>query len=93
LKVGVHALRYVAATTQEAADDFFPGYARAITDVGKERGWPAVTRAHFDVQRGPEGALLIGDPDEVVEKIVRYNEAPGGISRINLPMNAARYLT
>src|SRR3989454_2300541 len=55
LKVGVHALGYVAATTQEAADDFFPGYARAVTDVGMERGWPAVTRAHFDVQRGPEG--------------------------------------
>jgi probable LLM family oxidoreductase len=89
LKVGVHALGYVAATTQEAADDFFPGYARAVTDVGKERGWPAVTRAHFDVQRGPEGALLIGDPDEVVEKIVRYNEALGGISRINFQMNAA----
>ena len=85
----MHALGYVAATTQEAADDFFPGYARAVTDVGKERGRPAVTRAHFDVQRGPEGALLIGDPDEVVEKIVRYNEALGGISRINLQMNAA----
>jgi alkanesulfonate monooxygenase SsuD/methylene tetrahydromethanopterin reductase-like flavin-dependent oxidoreductase (luciferase family) len=89
LKVGVHALGYVAATTQEAADDFFPGYARAVTDVGKERGWPPVTRAGFDAQRGPEGALLIGDPDQVVEKIVRYNEALGGISRINFQMNAA----
>src|ERR1700692_451618 len=38
LKVGVHALGYVAETTQEAADEFFPGYARAVTDVGKERG-------------------------------------------------------
>jgi alkanesulfonate monooxygenase SsuD/methylene tetrahydromethanopterin reductase-like flavin-dependent oxidoreductase (luciferase family) len=60
LKVGVHALGYVAPTTQEAADEFFPGYAKAITDVGKERGWPPVTRAGFDAQRGPEGALLIG---------------------------------
>jgi len=89
LKVGVHALGYVAATTQEAADDFFPGYARAVTDVGKERGWAPMTRAAFDAQRGPQGALLIGDPDEVVEKIVRYNEALGGISRINFQMNAA----
>ncbi len=39
------------ATTQEAADDFFPGYARAVTDIGKERGWPAVTRAGFDAQK------------------------------------------
>ncbi len=89
LKVGVHALGYVAATTQEAADDFFPGYARAFTDVGKERGWPAVTRAGFDAQRGPHGALVIGNPDEVVEKIRRHSDALGGISRITFQMNAA----
>src|SRR5437867_11188332 len=79
LKVGVHALGYVAATTQEAADDFFPGYARAVASVAKERGWPPVTRAGFDAQRGPQGALLIGNADEVVEKIIRYDEALGGI--------------
>src|SRR5947209_16658012 len=41
LKVGLHSPGYVAATTQEAIDDFFPGFARAVTEVGKERGWPA----------------------------------------------------
>src|SRR5881398_2606841 len=45
LKVGVHSLGYVAATTQQAADEFFPGYAKAFTDIGKERGWPPTTRA------------------------------------------------
>ena len=89
LKVGVHSLGYVAATTKEAADDFFPGYARAVTDVGKERGWPAVTRAGFDAQRGPQGALLIGNPEEVVEKIIRHSEALGGVSRFTFQMNAA----
>src|SRR5438067_4622352 len=89
LKVGVHSLGYVAETTQEAADDFFPGYARAFTDVGKERGWPAVTRAGFDAQRGPHGALLIGSPDEVVEKIARHSAALGGVSRFTFQMNAA----
>jgi probable LLM family oxidoreductase len=89
LKVGVHSLGYVAATTEEAADDFFPGYARAFTDIGKERGWPAVTRAGFDVQRGPHGALLIGSPDEVIEKIIRHSEALGGVSRFTFQMNAA----
>src|SRR5213075_3273226 len=59
LKVGVHSLGYVAATAHQAADEFFPGYARAFTDVGKERGWPPVTRADFDAQRGPLGALII----------------------------------
>src|SRR5439155_16231734 len=82
LKVGLHSPGYVAATTQEAADDFFPGFARAVTEVGKERGWPALTRADFDAQRGPQGALIIGDPDEVVEKIVRHSKALGGISRV-----------
>jgi probable LLM family oxidoreductase len=89
LKVGIHSLGYVAETTQQAADDFFPGYARAFTDIGKERGWPAVTRAGFDAQRGPQGALIIGDADEVVKKIVRHSKALGGISRITFQMNAA----
>ena len=89
LKVGIHSLGYVAETTQEAADDFFPGYARDFTDVGKERGWPAVTRAGFDAQRGSQGALIIGDPNEVVKKIVRHSKALGGISRITFQMNVA----
>src|SRR6476660_6081546 len=89
LKVGVHALGYVAENTQEAADEFFPGYARAVTDVGKERGWPPVTRAGFDAQRGPHGALLVGNPEEIVEKILRHSEALGGISRLTFQMNAA----
>src|SRR5216117_3395269 len=84
LKVGVHMLGYVADSTQEAADTFFPGYAKAMTDVGKERGWPAMTRASFDAQRGRDGALLIGSPDEVVDKILRHAEALGGVSRISL---------
>jgi probable LLM family oxidoreductase len=89
LKVGVHALGYVAETSQEAADAFYPGYARAMTDVGKERGWSAPTRAGFDAQLGLDGALLIGNPDEVVEKILRHSEALGGIARITFQMNAA----
>jgi probable LLM family oxidoreductase len=89
LKVGIHALGYVAATTQEAADEYWPGYARAFTEVGRERGWPAPTREGFDAQRGPRGALLIGSADEVVEKIRMYDETLGGISRISFQMNAA----
>jgi probable LLM family oxidoreductase len=89
LKVGIHSLGYVAETTQEAADDFFPGYARTMTEVGKERGWSAVTRAGFDAQRGPQGALVIGDPSEVVEKIVRHSKVLGGISRFTFMMNPA----
>jgi probable LLM family oxidoreductase len=89
LKVGVHSLGYVAENTQEAVDDFYPGYAHTMTEIGKERGWPKMTRASFDSQQGPQGALLVGDPDEVVEKIVRHSKALGGISRITFMMNPA----
>jgi probable LLM family oxidoreductase len=89
LKVGVHSLGYVAESTQEAVDDFFPGYAHTLTEVGKERGWPEVTRVGFEAQRGPQGGLLVGDPDEVVEKIIRHNKALGGISRITFTMEPA----
>jgi probable LLM family oxidoreductase len=89
LKVGVHALGYVAPTTQEAIDDFFPGYVRAFASVAKERGWPPVTRAGFDLQRAPQGALLVGNAEEVVEKVVHYSQALGGISRLSFQMNAA----
>jgi probable LLM family oxidoreductase len=89
LRVGVHAPGYVAPTTQEASDDFFPGWARAVASVAKERGWPPVTRSDFDAQRGPEGALLVGNAEEVIEKIARLGEALGGISRLTFQMNAS----
>ena len=89
LKVGLHSLGYVAETTQRAADDFFPGYAQSFTKIGRERGWPAVTRAQFDVLMGPHGALLVGGPEEVAEKITRHAEALGGISRLTFQMDVA----
>ena len=89
LKVGVHALGYVAETTQEAIDDFYPGYAKTVTRIGEERGWPPVTRAHFDAVRGKHVALLVGNPDEVAEKVLRHSEALGGISRITFQMDVA----
>ena len=89
LKVGVHSLGYVAPTAQQAADDFFPGYAKAINTIGKERGWGPMTRAQFEAQLTPNGALLVGAPDEVAAKILRHSEALGGISRITFMMNGA----
>jgi alkanesulfonate monooxygenase SsuD/methylene tetrahydromethanopterin reductase-like flavin-dependent oxidoreductase (luciferase family) len=89
LRVGAHALGYVAPTTEEAIDDFFPGYVRAFASVGKERGWPAITRADFDAQRTPEGALIVGNVEEVFEKVVHYSEVLGGISRLTFQMNVA----
>jgi probable LLM family oxidoreductase len=87
LKVGIHALGYVADTTAAAADEFFPGYQATFTKVGQERGWPPVTRAHYDAVRGPTGALLIGDPEHVAERIVRLHESLGGIARLTFQMS------
>lgn len=89
LKVGLHMLGYVAKSDQEAADDFFPGYAHAFTQIGKERGWPPVTRRQFDALLGPTGALLVGGPELVVQKIAHVNEALGGVARLNFQMSAA----
>src|SRR5580698_1957635 len=80
LKVGIHSLGYVAETDAVAANDFFPGYAKSFSDIGKERGWPPVTRSHFDALLGPTGALIVGDPESVAEKILRVNNSLGGLS-------------
>jgi probable LLM family oxidoreductase len=89
LKVGIHSLGYVADSSTTAEDEFFPGYARSFTEIGRERGWPPMTRAHFDAQLGPTSALLVGDPETVAEKILRVNESLGGISRITFQMSVA----
>lgn len=89
LKVGMHSLGYVANTAQEAMDDFYPGYAESMTRVGKERGWPPMTRSRFEAQMGPRGALLVGSAEEVAEKILRHSEALGGITRLTFQMDTA----
>jgi probable LLM family oxidoreductase len=89
LKVGLHCIGFVGDTAQQAADDFFPGYAHTFTEIGKERGWPPTTRAQFDALRGPTGALLIGDAPTVTEKILYINEALGGIARITFQMGVS----
>jgi len=89
LKVGLHSLGYVAETTDKAVADFYPGYAETFTRIGRERGWPPVSRPHFDAQNGPRGALLVGSPQEVAEKILRHSEALGGISRLTFQMDNA----
>jgi len=89
LKVGLHSIGYVGNTTSEATNDFYPGYAETFTNIGKERGWPPVTRGHYDAQTGPKGALLVGSPQEVAEKILRHSEALGGVSRVTFQMDQA----
>ncbi len=89
LKVGLHSLGYVGNSTDEAMDDFYPGYATTFTKIGKERGWPPVTRSGFDAVAGPRGALIVGGAQDVADKIIRHSEALGGISRVTFQMDSA----
>ncbi len=88
LKVGLHSLGYVAENGYQAREDYFPGYAEMFTQIGKERGWGPVTQSHYNLQTGPRGALVIGDVEEVAEKILRHSEALGGISRFTFQMDS-----
>lgn len=89
LTVGIHAIGFVAATTQEAKDAFFPGWQYMFTEIGRERGWSPATRAQFDAMCGPQGAFLIGDPASVADKVLAASDALGGISRVTFQMSAA----
>jgi probable LLM family oxidoreductase len=89
LKVGVHSLGYVAKTREQAIKEFFPGYAEMFTKIGRERGWPPVTMSHFESQIGPTGALVVGNVEEVAEKVLRHSEALGGLSRFSFQLDVA----
>lgn len=88
-KVGVHSLGYVAASKNKALSDYYPGYAETFTRMGRERGWPPITQAHFDAQVGKNGALLVGEPNEIADKIMRFSDDLGGVSRFTFQMDNA----
>jgi probable LLM family oxidoreductase len=77
LSLGINTHGYVADTSQQAADEFFPGYAAQMSHIGRERGWPPTTREHFDAGRVLRGHLAIGSPQQVIEKILFQHEALG----------------
>lgn len=89
LRVGVHAMGFVGETTQEAKDAFYPGWSQMMNKVGRERGWPPMSREQFEAMAGPDGAFLIGDPETVAAKILRASETLGGISRVTFQMSSA----
>jgi probable LLM family oxidoreductase len=76
-RVSINSHAYVAEDSKTAADDYFPGYARVMTRVGRERGWPPMERPQFDALRQPRGSLLVGDPEEVAQKILFEHELFG----------------
>lgn len=89
LKVGLHSPGYVSYTDQQAIAEYYPGYAELWTKLGRERGWPPVTKAQFDSLASPTGVLVLGGPEQVAEKLMRHSEALGGVDRFTFQMDNA----
>lgn len=86
-RVGVHSPGHIADTDEQALDELWPHYARMHARIGRERGWPAMTRAQFEATAGPDGALFVGSPDTVADKIVRVAQGLG-LDRFDLKYSA-----
>ena len=77
LRLSINSHVFVADDSQDAADTFFPAYAEVMTRIGRERGWPPLTRQQFEVARTLRGALAVGSPEQVIEKILFQHEIFG----------------
>ncbi len=77
LKTSINVHGFIHDTNESAADIFYEPQAVVMNRIGRERGWGPTNRAHFDVSRGPEGALFVGDPETVAEKIVANHKIFG----------------
>jgi probable LLM family oxidoreductase len=77
LPVSINSHGFVAETSQAAADSFFSTYAEVMTQLGRERGWGPMTREQFDALAGLDGAVVVGSPEQVAEKILFQHEIFG----------------
>lgn len=76
-RIGINSHVYVAETSQRAGDEFYPAYSAMMNHIGKERGWSPMGRQDFDAMRSPRGSLLVGSPQEVIDKILFEHELFG----------------
>ena len=77
LPVSINSHGFIAGTTEEAVDTAIGPYLEVMGRIGRERGWPPPTRQRFEAERGPRGALLVGDSQEVIDKILFEHELFG----------------
>lgn len=77
LKVAVHAHGFIADTAEAAAEPFYGPYAQVMTQLGRERGWPPMSRQQYEQALGPRGHLLVGDPEQVAQKILAQHDLFG----------------
>jgi probable LLM family oxidoreductase len=74
LRVGINSHGFIAEDSRRAADEAFPPYADTMGRIGRERGWPPPSREHFERERAPGGALLVGSPQQVIDKLLAEHE-------------------
>lgn len=86
LPIGVHSPGFIAKTDQEAKDILWPHYEVMTNRIGRERGWPPASRARFEHEAGPDGALVVGSPETVAQKIA-YAAKGLGASRFDIKMS------
>lgn len=77
MQIGVHSHGYIAEESDQAALEFYPSYQYVMTQLGKERGWPPMSPQQYQGLRSKHGSLLVGDPNEVTDKILHYHELFG----------------
>jgi alkanesulfonate monooxygenase SsuD/methylene tetrahydromethanopterin reductase-like flavin-dependent oxidoreductase (luciferase family) len=83
LPIGVHSPGHVAATDEQAREEFWPRYVEVISSVSKTRGFPIPTEESFMREIGPSGALYVGAPETVAQKIAN-NLSVLGANRFDL---------
>lgn len=86
LPIGIHSPGFVAETDQEAKDTLWPHYEVMTNRLGLERGWPPASRARFEHEAGPDGALVVGSPETVAQKIA-YAAKGLGATRFDVKMS------
>jgi probable LLM family oxidoreductase len=77
LQIGINSHVYIADNSQQAADELYPSYATMMNRIGQERGWSPLSRQQFEYSRSAKGALLVGSPQEVIDKILYEHELFG----------------
>ncbi|HXG72094.1 MAG TPA: LLM class flavin-dependent oxidoreductase [Gemmatimonadaceae bacterium] len=74
MPVSINGHGFIADVSRQAADDVYPAYAEAMTRIGRERGWPPASRGRFEAECTPRGALMVGSPQEVIDKMIAQHE-------------------
>ena len=86
LPLSINSPGYVADTSQQAGDEYFPAFSAVMNDIGRERGWSGIGRREFDAMRGPDAAIVCGSPQQVIDKLL-YEHSLFGFSRFMLQIS------